>query len=101
MVIEAWRHATGIYWGVRRVIGELAENPPTEGVAHAVRTTERNDWATMAIAAGLASDFDEPAVRVGHRLELEARRRNLEEHSTGRKPQPRNMLSKLKEKLND
>jgi hypothetical protein len=101
-VIDAWRHATRIYWGVRKVIDELAESPPTTEVAHAVRATERNDWATMAIAAGLASGFDEPAVRTGHRLELEARRRrNLDEHSTGRKPQPRKGLGKLKAKLTE
>ncbi|MDP3891421.1 hypothetical protein [Nocardioides sp.] len=98
-VIEAWRHATWIYWGVRRLIDELAENPPTEGVANAVRTTARNDWAAMAIAAGLASGFDEPAARVGHRLELEARRRNLVEHSTARMPRPRTVLGKVKAML--
>lgn len=96
-VIEAWQHATWIYWGVRKVIDELAENPPTEGVAHAVRTTARNDWAAMAIAAGLASGFDDPASRVGHGLELEARRRNaLAEHTAAREPRPRNVLNKIK-----
>lgn len=47
MVIEAWRHATNTYRGVRMVIDELTENPPTDGVAHAVRTTARNDWAAI------------------------------------------------------
>jgi hypothetical protein len=98
-VIEAWRHANWIYWGVRMVIDELQRNPPTEEVAHAVRRTARNDWAVMAIAAGLASGFDEPAARVGHRLELEARRRNHVEHSTARDPQPRTLLGKFKETL--
>jgi hypothetical protein len=97
MVIEAWRHATETYRDVRMVIDELAENPPTEGVAHAIRATARNDWAAMAIAAGLASGFDEPAIRVGHRLELEARRRNqLVEHTAVRQPRPRTVLSKIK-----
>lgn len=96
IVIEAWRHATWIYWGVRMAIDGLAENPPSEAVAHAVRAAARNDWAAMAIAAGLASGFDETAVRVGHRLELEARRRNLMEHSTGREPRPRTMFDKFK-----
>lgn len=97
MVIEAWRHATETYRGVRMVVDELAENPPPDGVAHAVRATARNDWAAMAIAAGLASGFDEPASRVGHRLELEARRRNqLAEHTAVREPRPRNVLSKIK-----
>jgi hypothetical protein len=95
-VIEAWRHATWIYWGVRMVIDKLAENPPTEEVAHAVHMTARNDWAVMALAAGLASGYDEPAIRVGHRLELQARRRNLLEHSTAREPHPRTLLGKLK-----
>lgn len=98
-VIEAWRHATWIYWGVRMVIDELATNPPTAEVARAVHVTMRNDWATMAVAAGLASGFDEPAARVGHRLELEARRRNLEQHSTGRGPGQRTTLGKLKATL--
>ena len=98
-VIEAWRHATWIYWGVRKVIDNLADHPPTQEVAHAVRTTAHNDWAAMALAAGLASGFDEPAVRVGHRLELEARRRNLLEHSTARRPRPRTVLGKLKAML--
>ena len=99
-VIEAWQHATWIYWGVRKVIDELAENPPTEGVAPPGRTTARNDWAAMAGAAGLASGFDEPAVRVGHRLELEARRRtNLIERTTGREPRPRSVLGKFKTML--
>jgi hypothetical protein len=97
MVIDAWRHAAETYRGVRMVIDELAENPPTEGVAQAVRTTARNDWAAMAIAAGLASDFDEPAIRVGHRLELEARRRNnLVEHTAVREPRPPTLLGKFK-----
>lgn len=97
MVIEAWLHANKTYHGVRMVIDELGENPPTDGVAHAVRATARNDWAAMAIAAGLASGFDEPAIRVGHRLELEARRRNkLVEHAAVREPRPRNVLSKFK-----
>lgn len=97
MVIEAWRHATNTYRGVRMVIDELTENPPTDGVAHAVRTTARNDWAAMAIAAGLASGFDEPAIRVGHRLELEARRRNqLAEHTAAREQRPRTVLGKIK-----
>lgn len=94
--IEAWRHANWIYWGVRMVIDKLAENPPTDEVAHAVGTTARNDWAAMALAAGLASGNDAPAVRVGHRLELEARRRNVVEHSTPREPHPQTLLGKLK-----
>lgn len=85
-VIEAWRHATWIYWGMRLIIDDLAANPPTEGVAHAIAVTARNDWASMAITAGLASSFDEPAVRIGHRLETKARERNLEQHSVGRDP---------------
>ncbi len=100
IVIEAWRHATWMYWGVRRLIDELAENPPTERVAHAVRATARNDWTAMAIAAGLASGIDQPAARVGHRLELEARRRtNLIERTTGREPRPRSVLGKFKTML--
>ncbi|WP_310964081.1 hypothetical protein [Nocardioides terrisoli] len=95
-VVEAWRHATWIYWGVRKVIDDLADHPPTEEVAHAVRATAHNDWAAMAVAAGLASAFDEPAVRVGHRLELEARRRNIVEQSTARTPRPRTVLGKVK-----
>ncbi|MDI6912550.1 hypothetical protein [Nocardioides sp.] len=98
-VIEAWRHATWIYEGVRKVIDELAENPPTKDVAHAVRTTARNDRAVMAIAAGLASGSDEAAVRVGHRLELEARRRNLVQDTTGGMPQPQTLLGKFKAML--
>ena len=95
-VIEAWRHATWIYWGVRKVIDDLADHPPTKEVAHAVRTTAHNDRAAMALAAGLASGYDEPAIRVGHRLELEARRRNLVEHSTARIPRQRTVLGKVK-----
>jgi hypothetical protein len=97
MVIEAWQHAAETYRGVRMVIDELTENPPTDGVSHAVRATARNDWAAMAIAAGLASGFDEPAIRVGHRLEIEARRRNqLAEQTAGHEPRPRTVLSKIK-----
>ncbi|KQY61109.1 hypothetical protein ABKW28_16290 [Nocardioides sp. 31GB23] len=97
MAIEPWRQATKTYRGGRMVIDELTENPPTEGVAHAVRTTARHDWAAMAIAAGLASGLDEPAIRVGHRLEIEARRSNqLAEHTAAREPRPRNVLSKIK-----
>ena len=97
MVIEAWRHATETYRGVRMIIDELAENPTTDGVAHAVRATARNDWAAMAIAAGLASGFDEPAIRVGHRLELEARRRNnIVDGTAVREPPPRKLFSKFK-----
>jgi hypothetical protein len=53
----------------------------------------------MAIAAGLASGFDEPAARVGRRLELEARRRNDDERSTARDPQPPTLLGRFKEML--
>lgn len=98
-VIAAWRHATGIYWGVRILIDKFAENPPTEDVAHSVRATARNDWAAMAVAAGLASAFDEPAIRIGHRLELEARRRNLSDQITDSLPRPRTMLGKVKAML--
>jgi hypothetical protein len=98
-VIEAWRHANWIHGGVRMVLDELAENPPTEVVAHAVRMTARNDWAAMAIAAGLASGHDEPSIRVGQRLELEARHRDLLEHSTAQEPHPQTLLGKLKATL--
>jgi hypothetical protein len=98
MVIEAWRHAAESYRGVRRVLDELAETPPTEGLAHAVRTTTRNDWAAMAVAAGLASGFDEPAIRVGHRLEIKARSR-LPRHSERPVPRPRLGFSRLKSML--
>lgn len=98
-VIEAWRHANWIYWGVRMVIDELTENPPTENLAEAIRMTARNDWAAMAIAAGLASGFGEPAARVGHRLELEARRRNQLERSTARDPHERGFLIRLKDAI--
>lgn len=98
-VIEAWRHATWIYWGVRMVLDQLAEDPPNDVVARALQVTARNDWAAMAMAAGLASGFDEQATRVGHRLELEARRRNEAEHSTGREPRPRTLIGKLRKAL--
>lgn len=98
-VIEAWRHASRIYCGVRKVIDDLADHPPTKEVASAVRATAHNDWAAMALAAGLASAFDEPAVHVGHRLEREARRRNLAEPSTPRTPRPRTLLGKVKATL--
>ncbi|QWC84172.1 hypothetical protein KLP28_11260 [Nocardioidaceae bacterium] len=51
-------------------------HPPTATIERAVHTTARHDWAAMAVAAGVASGFDEPAVRLGHRLELEARQRD-------------------------
>lgn len=96
-VIDAWRHATETYRGVRMVIDNLAANPPTEGVARAVRATQHNDWAAMAVAAGLASAFDEPAIRVGQRLELEARRRiSPAEHAKDREPRSRTIFSMLK-----
>lgn len=99
VVIDAWRHANEIYRGVRMVIDELEANPNSESVAHAIRMTARNDWATMAIAAGLASRADEAAVRAGHRLELQARRRDLIEENEGREQPPQTMLKKLREKL--
>lgn len=99
VVIEAWRHASEIYRGVRMVIDQLEANPPSESVAHAIRMTARNDWVTMAIAAGLASSADEAAVRAGHRLELEARRRNLIEENPGREQPPQTTLKKLRKKL--
>lgn len=95
-VIAAWRHANWIYWGVRMVIDELTDNPPTENFADAVRMTARNDWAAMAIAAGLASGLDEPSARVGQRLELEARRRNQVERSCAREQRHRTPLTRLK-----
>ncbi|GAC1383195.1 MAG: hypothetical protein NVSMB48_15810 [Marmoricola sp.] len=94
-VIEAWRHATWIYWGVRLIIDNLTANPPTDGVAHAIAITARNDWASMAIAAGLASSFDEPAVRIGHRLEMQARERNVEQQSVGRNPASATFFNRL------
>lgn len=75
------------------VIDELTDNPPTEDFADAVRMTARNDWAAMAIAAGLASGLDEPAARVGQRLELEARRRNQVGRSGAREQRPRTPLT--------
>lgn len=75
-VVEAWRHAAASYRGVRRLLDELAEHPPSTAVADAVHSTARHDWAAMAVAAGLASGFDEPAIRLGQQLEREARRRD-------------------------
>lgn len=95
-VIEAWRHATWTYRGVRMVLDELAEHPPTDGAAHAARSTARNDWAAMAVAAGLASNVDEPAIRIGHRLELQARRRILVAHSTVAEPRRKTVRSNFK-----
>lgn len=98
-VIDAWRHAAADYRGVRMVIDELATNPPTEAIRRAVATTARHDQAAMAVAAGLASAFDEPAVRVGHRLELAARRRMQTDDATSHAPQRHAALGKLKEML--
>lgn len=101
MVIQAWRHATETYWGVRMVLDELAENPPTEGVARAVRATARNDWAAMAVAAGLASGFDEPAIQVGHRLEREARQRSrLQRRTADPEARSRTVFNKIRAMLN-
>lgn len=94
-VIEAWRHAAQIYSGVRKVIDELADNPPTEVVHHAVVATTRNDWAIMAITAGLASGVDGAGVRVGHRLELEARRRDVAGHGAHPHLGARSLLGRL------
>lgn len=86
---------------MRLVIDELATNPPTEAVARAARTTARHDWAAMAVAAGLASDFDEPAIRVGQRLELAARQRMRADDTTRPACQRESALSKLKAMLTD
>ena len=94
-VIEAWRHAAQIYSGVRKVIDELANNPPTDVVHHAVVATARHDWAIMAITAGLASGVDGAGVRVGHRLELEARRRHFAQDGTVSRFGVRTLLGKL------
>lgn len=94
-VIEAWRHASRIYSGVRKVVDEMAEDPPTDVIAHAVLATARNDWAVMAIAAGLASGIDDLGARVGQLLELEARRRNLTEQSAANKSLARSLLGTL------
>lgn len=100
MVVQAWQRATETYMGVRMLIDNLAENPPTEGVANAVRATARNDWAAMAVAAGLASDFQEPAARVGHRLELEARQRLTRSRTPAdRGRRPRTRLGKIRARL--
>ena len=98
-VIEGWCHANMVYRDVRAILDELAENPPTDEIAHAVRITARNDRAKMAIAAGLASGFDEPAVRVGHRLELEARRRSLELDTSPGEPKPQTFLKRVRAML--
>lgn len=74
-VIEAWQHAARLYRGVLAAIDDLTADPTSAAVARAVHTTLRNDQAAMAVAAGLASGPDDLAVRVGQRLELEARRR--------------------------
>lgn len=74
-VIDAWCDAADNYRGVRLLIDQLGANPPSQAVARAVRATAHHDWAALAVCAGLASGYDEPAVRVGRRLELEARRR--------------------------
>jgi hypothetical protein len=96
-VIDAWRDAADDYRGVRLLIDQLGANPPSEPVARAVRATAHHDWAAMAVCAGLASGYDEPAARVGRRLELEARRRAAE----GRSPYRRHwaLLNKLKARL--
>ena len=98
-VIEAWCDCAQTYRGVRRVIDQLAADPPTEAIDNAVRTTTSNDWAAMAVAAGLASDLDRAASRVGQRLELEARRRNELVSASGDEaapPQQRGGLARFK-----
>ncbi|WP_341927611.1 hypothetical protein [Nocardioides psychrotolerans] len=50
----------------------------------------------MAIAAGLASGIDELGARIGQRLELEARRRDVAEQSRTRRHRRRALLDKLK-----
>ncbi|MCW2814607.1 MAG: hypothetical protein JWN84_2062 [Nocardioides sp.] len=97
-VIEAWRHAAQAYSGVRKAIDGLAVNPPTEVVHHAVATTAQHDWAIMAITAGLASGVGGAGIRIGHRLELEARRRNSAHHGTARRLGARTLLAKLRAK---
>ena len=84
------------------VIDQLVADPPTEAIDNAVRTTTSNDWAAMAVAAGLASDFDHAATRVGRRLELEARRRNelVQPHpGESAAPQDRGALARFKKML--
>lgn len=97
-VIDAWCDAAHDYRGVRLLLDQLGANPPSEPVARAVWATAHHDWAAMAVCAGLASGYDEPAARVGRHLELEARRRgspNQARHDQRRCA----LLSKLKSML--
>lgn len=72
-VVRAWRTARDETAGLRLVLDRLAANPPNDAVERALCTTARNDWAYMAVAAGLASTLDATAARVGRQLELKAR----------------------------
>ncbi|HEY0891208.1 MAG TPA: hypothetical protein VGE38_16515 [Nocardioides sp.] len=97
-VIDAWCDAANNYRGVLLLIDQLRANPPSPAVARAVRATAHHDWAALAVCAGLASAYDEPAIRVGQRLELKARRRCSEDQSRDNRSN-RAGLKKLKAML--
>lgn len=97
-VVRAWRRARDESAGVRLVLDRLAANPPNEAVARALRTTAHNDWAYMAVAAGLASTLDAAATPVGRSLETKARCGDHPEPATEFVAQP-SLLARLRDVL--
>jgi hypothetical protein len=73
-VIEAWRATADELVGVREILDAQRAHPSTPEIGEALEKAHAKDLVLMAAMAGLAGTADPGAVRVGERLEAEARR---------------------------
>jgi hypothetical protein len=72
-VIEAWRGTADELPGVREILDAHRANPSTPEIRAALEKAHRKDLVLLAAMAAKASTTDPPAVRVGQRIEDEAR----------------------------
>jgi hypothetical protein len=72
-VLEAWRGTADEMPGVREILDAQRANPSTPEIREALEKAHRKDLVLLAAMAGKASTTDPAAVRVGQRIEDEAR----------------------------
>ncbi len=72
-VLSAWRGTASELVGVRRILDALRAAPTTPQIGEALATAHRKDAVLLAAMAGKANAGDANAVRIGERIEEQAR----------------------------
>ncbi|HET6563014.1 MAG TPA: hypothetical protein VFG72_14150 [Marmoricola sp.] len=88
-VLTAWRETAAELDGVRRILDAYTEQPTSEEMATALRTSRRKDRLMLAAMAGRAGVGDQRAERVGRALEEQARAAYVPTSAVGQDPRHR------------